>query len=132
VRVCSPGGDNTPFFEAVLTPARFVPSLPVPRWLPLPTLVQPPIPPPADPASMLIGCPEWIEISLSSGGWSRLTWPQPALASTDGASENGKKRYGDGERFPNCNIAGYAFEIPSFTGVFSVGKVLSAEDAKTK
>jgi hypothetical protein len=114
-------GEEIPFFRCTLTPARFVPSIPLSKYIPMPTLVQPPIPPPTSDSSMLVACPNWMSVTPVLGGWSRLVWAKGGL-------EGGK--YGDGEAFADCQPMSWALEITSFEGDFPVGKVLG-ESKKT-
>jgi hypothetical protein len=69
---------------------------------------------------MFIGCPNWIGVKPSFGGWLRLVW-------TKGAREDGT--YGDGEGFSAVAPSSWGFHLPNFDGVFPVGKVL--DDKKT-
>lgn len=134
VEISLPSNPSKPFFKAILTPARYVPSVPLSSRIPLGSIVQPPIPSPTDSGSMLLGCPDWIETVPALGGWLRLVWPQPALPPREDVHGEGKKtkRYGDGEHFADFQPTTWALELMNFSGVFPVGTVVSAEDSKRK
>jgi hypothetical protein len=115
--------ESTPFFRCTFTPARYVPPIPVSRHLPLPTIVQPPLPHPTDDSPILLGCDNWCSIQPTFGGWSRLVWVEPGL---DG------DRFGDGEAFPDCRPKLWAFNLTDFIGSFPVAQILSDETKKRR
>lgn len=122
VAVSSPDDpDAKPFFSCTLTPVRFVPSLYIPRSVsPWPRLIQPPIPPPEDPKSIMLGCPHWVEVrpSVPLNGWLRLSWVQGELSGGDIA---------DGKSFAHFQPGRWAFELTGFVGIFPIEKILGAD-----
>lgn len=109
-------GEDTPFFCCKLTPASYLPHIPVSKYIPVPSFVQPPIPSLAKQSSMLVASPGWIEAWPIIGGWARLTWNKGGLP-------GGK--YGDGEAFPDCQPMTWGLEVTSFEGEFPEGRLLS-------
>jgi hypothetical protein len=121
IRVSKPGS-SSPFFTATLTPARYIPSLPLFKSLPLPGLIHPPIPGSTDPSSMHVGSSGWIKVAPATGGWLRLVWTK---VPSDGESA------ADSDAFTTTKPASWGFELPSFVGDFPVDVVLT-EDKKTR